>query len=120
MLKKGLLIERVGCMEEINIELQKANLLTEYKDVIANNIESVGYAIFNILCSDKSLEKCEYYDSIVGLDKQCPKSHYDEKYILYSLLSIMNKVPMSFDKKEESNAKIKSYSKYFDNMKRAS
>lgn len=109
-------------MEEVMLE--KAEFISKNKDKIINNITKVSYPLFKILASDKALEEIEDYEHVVKYLKNieteilvCPDYNRDEKYILETILSFVNKVAVDYNEREAARNSLTRYDKFFEPRK---
>ena len=109
---------------EKDSRIAKARLLSEYKEIIINNFETMSYPLFNILSSEEELELCDGYSEIINiskLKKPVYTGYKDELYILNTLSSFLDKTPLSNESKESARQKVLEYKSYFNhNSERAS
>lgn len=99
------------------IMMKKAEFLSNNKDAIIHNMTTVSYPLFKILNSDEDLEENEDYNKLINYfeNKKVNKLVYrDEKYILQTILGIIDRLSTSIQEKEEARTNLDRYNKYFE------
>jgi len=103
-------------MNEIDIKREKVDFLEKNKDVLIGHFSSINYLLFNILISDKELEKIGEYKQIIKLINNRPireEKYCDATELIFYLASILNKQCMSEIKKSEYTTQLYSYLSLF-------
>lgn len=93
----------------------KIDFLNQNKAVIANNIESFGYPLLNVLISDDSIENIE--ESLIindlinklGNEKTVLGATKDLSFILHTIMSCYEKGPNSYEQKEKVRKRLAIY-----------
>ncbi len=97
---------------------EKIEFIHDNKDAILENLGIVGYDLFTILSNDDSLLELNEYKKIKEfLNNSKAKTIYtikDELYILYYLLSVLDKISMNLEEKEKNKSKISKYIEYIN------
>ena len=97
---------------------EKADFITENKNILIDNLSIVGYDLFSILCKDKKLEEIEEYDDLMEYieNKDSVMDYYikDETTIINFLIYFVDKTCFDIKTKEKYKNNLYRYKSFFD------
>ena len=104
-----------------DIIMEKVDFLSDYKNIIVDNLSAVSYELYKVLVSNKKLDELKEYKKILKTldNKEVTNSvdEKDEKYILETLLGFSDRVSTNIMEREKARKRLSRYNPYFEKNK---